>query len=100
MTDSQDLAAAGGTVILPRKLRPFHYAFVFIFLIAAALRLYHIDAQSLWTDEFYSIQSANGWWIGQLPLDQVIEPAPHRMSVAGARPLREVCSALTQHDNH
>lgn len=66
-----------------------HWPLLLILALAAALRIYGLDARTLWTDELFSLQSsaARGFWVEDLPRGAVMDPAPRPTSLAQAGPL-------------
>jgi hypothetical protein len=73
-----------------------------ILLLAAALRLAHLDSQGLWFDELCSLSSANGWGL-MLPVVPgwgVVRDEPKYSQWRDARPLRCVVPAVAASDDH
>jgi hypothetical protein len=73
---------------MSRILRSTGFAVAAIVLIAAALRVYRIDAESLWTDEVATLQQSAARPAARFapPMDVVQSPGVDTTSVAGALP--------------
>lgn len=65
-----------------------HWPLLLILLLAAALRIYRLDAASLWIDETFSLQSSagRGWFVDDIPRAQVLNPAPRPISITAPPP--------------
>lgn len=66
--------------------------FLAVVAVATALRLHHLSAQPLWTDELFSLQSTagRGFWVEQLPRGVVMSPAVRPTELAAAAPPADI----------
>jgi uncharacterized membrane protein len=69
-----------------------------ILLAAAGLRLYHLESQSLWLDELYSLASSAARYPDISPLreDQIIQPSPRFTSLSTARSWWSIWTGMRQ----
>jgi uncharacterized membrane protein len=72
--------------------RPDTLILLTILLVGAALRLYRLNAQSFWVDEFATAHLAvgNGYAVHRLPRNVIIEQPPDLFDLATARPLHRL----------
>src|SRR5687767_4184945 len=72
-----------------------------ILLLGAVLRVHGLGEPSYWIDEFFSLQSSNGYPFGAtFPRPGTLLDPPARLTqIAGARPIGTLAGALRE-DNH
>ena len=80
--------------------RNSHIAVLLLILIsAAALRIYHLGSNSLWEDEYFSVECSSGWGRTDMHLkpSQVV---PDLISLRNARPVWSIWSSIARDENH
>lgn len=72
-----------------------------IVVLAAALRIYRIDASSLWIDEFYSLEASAGkcYVDLSLPRNQMMDHLPRLVSIEDARSAAQIWTSM-ENDQH
>jgi uncharacterized membrane protein len=81
----------------PDRLRPFHFVLlILILLVAAALRLYQLGHQSLWMEEFLTLQESGGHGFAHeaIPEGVVLQTLPDVTSLDRAEPWQAIWTSL------
>ncbi len=78
---------------------PSVFGFWAIFVIAAGLRIYHLDAAGLWFDERYTrvVVSGHEAEFAAVPIGRVLDPAPDFSSLSSPGPWRRLLVPLDRH---
>jgi hypothetical protein len=77
-----------------------HFAVLAMILIfAAALRIYHLGAISLWEDEYFSVECSSGWGRTDMRLASA-QVVPDLISLRNARPIGTIWSSIARDENH
>jgi uncharacterized membrane protein len=71
-----------------------------ILLVAAGLRIYHLDRNSLWGDEFLSLECSSGWARTDADLAGQSTVAPDLVTLHNARPWTNIWSSMALDGNH
>jgi uncharacterized membrane protein len=84
-----------------RSIRWHHLAWLSaIVLVAAGVRFFNISRNSLWTDEFLSLECSSGWARSDMALAGRSMIAPDLITLKNARPWTAIWSSIGRDENH
>ena len=71
-----------------------------ILLLAIGVRCYHLGGNSLWTDEYLSMECSSGWGRSDLSFAGADAPIPDLISLKNAKPWNGIWVSIGDDENH
>jgi uncharacterized membrane protein len=85
----------------PTRISNFHWLGLLVILaVAASVRFVNLSRNSLWMDEFLSMECSSGWARTDLALAGQSTVAPDLISLHNARPWQTIWTSIGSDENH
>jgi mannosyltransferase len=80
--------------------RPHFLGLLGVLFLAMGIRCYHLGSNSLWTDEYLSLECSSGWARTDMRLAGTASPVPDLINLSNARRWTTIWSSIANDENH